>query len=280
MFYPRGLQHRAELAYVSRRLNSVEINGTFYSLQCPASFIQWYEQTPPDFLFAVKGGRFITHMKRLNEVETPLANFFASGPLALREKLGPILWQFPPQFRFDLDRFERFLALLPADTDAAACLARRHDARMERKGVWLDGGASRPIRYAVEVRHESFFAPAFIDLLRRWRVALAFADTAGHWPYAEDLTADFVYVRLHGSRELYASGYSDAELDWWATRLRTWMDGREPDDARHVSDDPPPAAAVRCAYVYFDNDARAHAPFDAVNLARRFSIPSTMEGTP
>lgn len=268
VFYPEGLVRRRELEYASRRMSSVEINGSFYSLQKPSSYRKWYEETPPGFVFAVKGARFITHMKKLREIEEPLANFFASGVLRLGEKLGPVLWQFPKQFGLYEERFEHFLSLLPKTTEEAAELAKRHGPRLEGR-AWTRADHPRPIRHAFEMRHPAFFGPEFVRLLRRHGAALVFADTAQRWPYAEDLTADFVYLRLHGAEHLYASGYTDPQLDWWAERIRAWRSGGEPPDAVRVSDEPPPAAAERDVYVYFDNDAKVRAPFDAMRLAER-----------
>jgi uncharacterized protein YecE (DUF72 family) len=269
-FYPKGLAQRLELWYASRSFNSIEINGSFYSLQRPESYAAWRDQAPDDFRFAVKGGRFITHMKKLRDVETPLANFFASGVLALGPKLGPVLWQFPAMLRYDEERFDAFFRLLPRDQPAAAALAKRHDAKVAGR-TWTKPLCDGPIRYAVEIRHPSFLDPRFVALLRRHNVALCFADTAGIWPYAEDVTADFVYVRLHGAERLYWSGYTDAQLDWWAARLAAWMAGREPPDARRVSTEAAPKgrAKARDAYVYFDNDAQVRAPFDAAALLER-----------
>ena len=210
-FYPEKWPQKRELEYAASKLNSIEINGSFYSLQRPESYQAWYEQTPKDFVFSVKGGRFITHMKKLRDVEVPLANFFASGVLGLREKLGPILWQFPPNMPFDLERFEAFFKLLPRDTEAAAKLGRGHDLKL-RHGSLTKTDRKRKIRHAVEIRREEFVAPKFMAVLRKHRIALVFADTAGRWPYTEDLTADFAYVRLHGAEELYVSGYTDKAL--------------------------------------------------------------------
>jgi len=268
-FYPKGLVHRRELEHVAAHMNSVEINGSFYSLQRPSSYRAWYEQTPKDFLFAVKGGRYITQMRKLRDVRVPLANFFASGVLRLAQKLGPILWQFPPHFRLDMQRFEEFFQLLPRDTQAAAKLAREHDEKLKH-GAWTKTDKKRPIRYAVEVRHPSYFVPEFVALLRKYKVALVLADTAKRFPYTEDVTADFMYIRLHGDTELYASGYSDSALDWWAQRIRAWRNGGQPADAKVVSDQPPRQRKDRDVYVYFDNDARGHAPLDAMNLMKRF----------
>jgi uncharacterized protein YecE (DUF72 family) len=251
VFYPCGLAQKDELWFASRRLRTIEINGSFYSLQHASSYHRWYADTPDDFVFAVKGGRFLTHNKKLRDCAGPLANFFASGVLALEEKLGPILWQLPPQLGFDADRLSAFAALLPRTTAAAAELARGHDHRV-RHGTYLDVRVDRPLRYAFEVRHESFVDPAFVRLLRRLDVALCVADSAGRWPFLEDVTADFVYVRLHGARRLYVSGYGGAALDAWADRIAAWR------------------ATGRDVFVYFDNDVKVRAPFDAMNLAARF----------
>ncbi|HVN10923.1 MAG TPA: DUF72 domain-containing protein [Kineosporiaceae bacterium] len=252
-FYPSGLAQRRELAYLASRFDTVEINGSFYSLQRPASYQRWAAGVPDDFVFAVKGGRYITHFRRLAFVETALANFFASGLLALGPKLGPVLWQLPPGLRFEPDRLEAFLAQLPPTTVDAARLARGHDARLEGR-VWTTADADRPLRHALEVRDESFRDRALPPLLERYGVALVVADTAGRWPLLFDITADFVYVRLHGDVELYSSGYGDAALDAWAGRVRDW------------------AASGLDVYVYFDNDVDAHAPFDAAGLARRLGV--------
>jgi uncharacterized protein YecE (DUF72 family) len=261
-FYPRDLRHSDELSFASRQVDTIEINGTHYSLQRPPSFAKWRNESPEGFVFAVKGSRYITHLKLLSDIATPLANFFASGVLRLEEKLGPFLWQFSPRFRFDPERLEHFLSLLPRDTEAAAALAQRHDHRLEGR-AWTQTGCKRDLRHAIEIRHQSFLDPAFVTLLRRHGVALVFADSAS-WPYAEDLTADFVYLRLHGSEELYASGYSDEALDQWAARLKLWSQGLQPNDARLAAPDlPPPRCGARDVYVYFDNDAKVRAPVDA-----------------
>jgi uncharacterized protein YecE (DUF72 family) len=268
VFYPEGLAQKDELAFASRALPTIEINGSFYSLQRPESYAQWYEDTPEGFLFSVKGPRFITHIKRLNGIDEPLANFFASGVFELKEKLGPMLWQFPPFFRFDAERFEPFFAMLPHDTEAAQALARRHGPRMFGRAS-LDIDRNRPLRHAVEIRHESFKDEAFIELLRRHRIALVVADTAGKWPLCEDVTADFMYLRLHGDKELYASGYGNAALDDWARRIRAWARGGEPRGARRISSAAPRQRSSRDVYCYFDNDVKVKAPFDAALLMRR-----------
>ena len=219
-----GLLQSDELSYASRQVDTIEINGTFYGLQRPDAFARWYDETPEGFVFAVKGPRFITHIRRLREIETPLANFFASGVLRLEEKLGPVLWQFPPSFRFSAERLDHFFSLLPRDTEAAAALAERHERVARRAAPGPRPTQRRELRHAIEIRHQSFLDPAFVALLRRHRVALVFADSVA-WPYAEDVTADFVYLRLHGSEELYASGYSDEALDHWAARIKLWAAG-------------------------------------------------------
>lgn len=270
-FYPKGLPQRQELAFASRMLPTIELNGSFYSLQRPESYLAWHDETPDGFVFAIKGSRYITHMRRLKDVRIALANFLASGVLALRAKLGPFLWQLPPSMAYDPERFEDFLSLLPRDTSAALSLARQHDERLEGRS-WLKRSAKRPLRHAVEVRHPSFVDPAFIAQLRQHGIAMVVADTAGRWPLLEDLTADFVYLRLHGDKELYASGYDDAALDQWATRIDAWRHGRQVEDACRASTRAAPRRARRDVYCYFDNDIKVHAPYDAANLARRLGV--------
>ena len=266
-FYPNGLTQKRELSFAASKFETIEINGSFYSLQRPESFARWAEDTPDSFLFAVKGARFITHMKKLRAVEAPVANFFASGVLKLGPKLGPILWQFPPNFRFDAERLASFFELLPRDTEAAARIARRHDRRVKGR-AWTRTDEKRPIRHAVEIRHDSFRDPEFVALLRKHRIGLVCADTV-EWPRLMDLTADFMYCRLHGSEVLYASGYDDDALDTWAVRVAAWARGGEPKDAERVIDKPAPKRAARDVYVYFDNDAKVRAPYDAMNLRKK-----------
>jgi len=269
-FYPAGLLQADELSYASRQVDTIEINGTFYGLQRPDAFARWYDETPEDFVFAVKGPRFITHIRRLREVETPLANFFASGVLRLEEKLGPVLWQFPASFRFSAERLDHFFALLPRDTEAAAALAEHHSDWLAGR-AWAKTQRRRELRHAIEIRHQSFLDPAFVALLRRHRVALVFADSV-EWPYAEDVTADFVYLRLHGSEELYASGYSDEALDHFASRIKLWAAGLEPNDARRAAPHAEPISQTpRDVYAYFDNDAKVRAPVDARSLRAKLA---------
>jgi uncharacterized protein YecE (DUF72 family) len=267
VFYPSGLAQHRELEYAARAFPSIELNGSFYSLQAPQSWLDWYRETPANFIFAVKGNRYITHFMKLKNVEKPLANFFASGLFNLREKLGPILWQFPPQLGFDPTKFARFLDLLPRDTAAALALARGRESRMHgRSRLAID--RNRRLRHAVEIRHDSFLDPAFTTLLRRYNVALVVADTAGKWPYREDVTADFVYLRLHGDKKIYSSGYSPQALARWAQRIGAWHRGGEPRDAHRIGGRGRPARR-RDVYCYFDNDAKVHAPFNARSLEQR-----------
>ena len=232
-FYPKDVPQRSWLEYLSRLVNSVELNGSFYRLQTPERYRAWRDRTPADFEFAVKGGRFITHLKRLRDIDGPLANFFGSGVFELGDKLGPILWQLPASVPFDPDLLAAFFDRLPRATPAG-----------------------RPLRHALEPRHPGFTEPMFLDLLREHRIALVIADTAGRFPYLEDITADFAYVRLHGDEELYVSDYSDAALDIWAKKVREL------------------AAATGDVYVYFDNDVHAHAPWNAISLADRLAKPA------
>ncbi|WP_249673555.1 DUF72 domain-containing protein [Pseudomonas abieticivorans] len=279
-FYPEGLTHKDELKFASRAVGSIEINGSFYALQTPDRYAHWYADTPKGFIFSVKGPRFITHVKRLREVETPLSNFFASGVFQLREKLGPILWQFPPSFKFDPALFEHFLSLLPHTCKAALACAKGCDARMRKPG-YLDLGKARgTLRHAVEIRHESFAVPEFIALLRRYKVALVMADTAGKWPYAEDLTADFIYMRLHGDAELYASGYTPKALKHWQARIECWQQGGQPEDAVLIERKTPRKRAGREVYCYFDNDLKVRAPYDARQLIDALGVEDTLTERP
>ena len=253
VFYPEGLPHRRELEFAARHFPTVEINGSFYSLQRPEYYQDWYDATPSGFVFAVKGSRYITHLRRLKEIDKPLANFYASGVFNLREKLGPFLWQFPPMFRFDPARLGDFFGKLPRDTDQALALARRRDARLKgRSRLAID--ARRKLRHAIEVRHPSFVCEEFVSLLREHDIGLVVADTAGKWPKMFDVTSDFVYVRLHGDVKIYTSGYTKRALAQWARRIRDWdADGKD-------------------VYVYFDNDVKVRAPFDALDLMKKLGL--------
>ena len=271
VFYPKELRQKDELGFASHRFRSIEINGTFYSAQRPTTFERWVRETAEDFVFAVKGPRYITHIRRLQEAEAPLANFFASGLFRLGAKLGPILWQLPPNFRYDRSVIEPFLALLPHDTRAAEKLAARNDGRI--KTMALEADAERPLRHALEIRHDSFVDEDFVALLRAHRVALVCADTVD-WPRLMDLTADFAYCRLHGSEQLYASGYDAPSLDRWADWIDAWAHGREAagPGVKRILDKDAPRQAKRDVYVYFDNDIKVRAPFDADGLAERLGV--------
>lgn len=250
-FYPTGLVQRRELAYAAERLTSIEVNGSFYSLQRPASWERWRDDVPEDFVFSVKGPRFITHLRRLRECEQALANFFASGVLLLGRRLGPVLWQLPERLTFEREVVDAFLATLPRRTTQAAALARRYDGKVKDPStVCLEDA---PLRHALEFRSPTFAGDEALALLRHHDVACVLADTAGRWPRVDRLTTDFAYVRLHGDSELYASGYDDSSLDGWAERFRRWSaDGID-------------------VWCYFDNDAKGHAPYDAMRLIERLA---------
>ncbi len=253
-FYPKGLVQRDELAYAARRLGSIEINGSFYSLQRPSSYASWARETPGDFEFAVKGGRFITHMKKLNGVESALANFFASGLLALGPKLGPVLWQLPATAVFDADRLAAFFAHLPRTTVAAAELATLHDEKVASDRALTEASVDLPVWHALEGRHPSFGTDEALSLLRTHDIACVSSDAGDKWPRFDEVTSDFAYVRLHGAEELYVSGYTEQSLDSWTERITAWSAG---------------GADV---YVYFDNDAKVHAPYDAMRLMERLGL--------
>lgn len=271
VFFPEKWPQKRELEYASRQVASIEINGSFYSLQRPSSYRAWHAATPGDFVFSVKASRFITHMKRLKEVEIPMANFFASGVLCLGEKLGPFLWQLPPSFRYDRERLAAFFKMLPRSTEEASWLARRHDARVKGRAA-LKTDRQMLLRHALEVRHPTFETAEFVDLLREHDIALVVADTAGKWPFMEDLTSDFVYVRLHGDEELYVSGYTDEALNEWARKIRAWAKGRTPAGSKRFATKAETRPQGRDVFVYFDNDVKVRAPFDAMSLAHKLGF--------
>jgi len=255
-FYPPGLPLRRQLPYVAERMTSVEVNGSFYGLLRPTSYASWVTEVAPvaddGFVFAIKGSRFITHMRKLVEPTTALANFYASGVLALGQRTGPFLWQLPASFRLDGPKLAAFLEALPRTAGEAAALATLHDERVSGdRALTTTSVPDLPLRHAFEVRHESFRDPTFSALLRRHGVALVLSDNPGTWPVFDEVTAPFTYVRLHGHDELYASGYDDESLDGWAEKVHGW------------------AAAGLDVYVYCDNDAKVRAPFDAMALLAR-----------
>ena len=269
-FYPKGLVQKKELHFASRTVNSIEINGSFYALQTPERYKNWYEDAPDNFIFSVKAPRDITHFKRLRDVEEPIANFFESGVLELREKLGPILWQFPPTFKFDKDLFATFLKLLPTNTHAVTGLNKHEKESLPKK----------PLRHAVEIRNESFRTEEFVTLLRDHKVALVIADTADRWPQIEEITSDFVYMRLHGDKELYQSGYSDDALDRWYKRMKLWSAGKQPADAKLITSHSENSHKPRDVYCYFDNTDKLWAPFNARKILEKFNLADSLEEEP
>ena len=269
-FYPKGLVQKKELHFASRTVNSIEINGSFYALQTPERYKNWYEDAPDNFIFSVKAPRDITHFKRLRDVEEPIANFFESGVLELKEKLGPILWQFPPTFKFDKDLFTTFLKLLPTNTHAITGLNKHERGNLLKK----------PLRHAVEIRNESFRTEEFVTLLRDHKVALVIADTADRWPQIEEITSDFIYMRLHGDKELYQSGYSDEALDRWYKRMKLWSDGKQPNDAKLITSHSEKSHKPRDVYCYFDNTDKLWAPFNARKILEKFNLAGSLEEEP
>lgn len=267
-FYPAGLPQRDELAHATSVFDTIEINGTFYSLSKPSAFRRWHDTAPADFSFAVKGSRYITHIKKLGDAETALANFVASGVLELAGKLGPLLWQLPATLHFDPARIETFLAMLPRDFEQARRLAGRHDDRVETASYGPE--ENHRIRHVLEVRHRSYLCDDLVRIVRRHGVALAFSHAPRDWPYLEEVTAGFVYVRLHGPAETYTSAYGD-DLGSWAERVVAWKDASEPADAVRVTERPPPRRKERDVYVYFDNDVGGHAHREARALAARLA---------
>jgi uncharacterized protein YecE (DUF72 family) len=242
-FYPKGLPKAQELSYASRKLTSIEINGTFYRTQKPDSFRKWAQETPDDFVFSLKGPQFATNRRVLAEAGESIERFFASGVLELKSKLGPILWQMAPTKKFDPDDFAGFLALLPKEI------------------------AGTPIRHAVEVRHESFVTPAFVALARRFSVAIVLVESDKHPPIA-DVTSDFVYLRLQRTSDKVKTGYPPAALASWAERVRTWAAGGVPDDPQTVAGQAP-VKTRRDAFVYMISGAKVRAPAAAMALIEK-----------
>jgi uncharacterized protein YecE (DUF72 family) len=243
-FYPAKLAHARELDYASRKLTSIEINGTFYGTQKPASFKRWAEETPDGFVFSLKAPRAAVNRRVLAEAGPSIERFFGSGLSELGPKLGPILWQLAPTKTFEEADLSAFLELLPRT---------------------LDG---RPLRHALEVRHESFRDPRFIALARRVGVAVVLADS-DTYPMLADVTADFVYARLQKSVAAEPTGYAPEALDRWAERLRTWSGGSEPDDLPKVTTEQACAAGARPCFVYMINGAKVRAPAAAMALIAR-----------
>jgi uncharacterized protein YecE (DUF72 family) len=247
-FYPAGLVQRRELEYFSRRLTSLEINATFHGLMKPTSFEKWHDETPDDFVFAIKGHGRVTQTPHLRNPRPKLADFFASGVLRLEQKLGPLLWQLPEALTFEIGEAQRLIEQLPGTFNQAAALA----AESETGNLANEGLADRPIRHAIEVRNASFIDPGFFVLLRANNIAVVFTNSPEH-PQTRELTADFVYARLSSGPDHHPDGYDDAELDEWATLVRSWL--ARPGDA----------------YVYFNNPNGdlPHTPFNALRLLER-----------
>jgi uncharacterized protein YecE (DUF72 family) len=263
-FYPEGLKQKEELAYASKALTTIEINSTFYSHQKAASFEGWAAQTPDDFVFPVKGHQGITHIKRLKDVELPLANFFASGVLALGKRLGPFVWQLPGNMKYEAARLETFIGLLPKTPDALLTLAKRHDEKT--KAPYFEMAGIDRVRHAIEVRHTSFAEPTFVELLRANNVALVIADTA-EWP-AMDATADFVYCRLQGAPG--ADHYEDKDLDVWAKRFSAIATGRQLEGTFIAAPEKTPQP--KDVFAHFVSTDKKHAPRNAIALAKKLGL--------
>ncbi|BCG00125.1 hypothetical protein PPGU19_046930 [Paraburkholderia sp. PGU19] len=242
VFYPKGLAQKRELEYASRQLTAIEINGTFYGSQKPATFVKWHDETPDDFVFALKAPRFATHRRVLAEARDSVERFVASGVLELKNKLGPINWQFPPTKQFDADDFGNFLELLPAEVDG------------------------QTLRHAVEVRHESFCDEAFVALARKHGVAIVVAGDS-KYPQIADPTASFVYARIMGTEEANPHGYAKKALDKWTERAQTWAAGGAPDDLDTYARAAPKKA--RDVYLFVISGHKAHNPAAAMALIER-----------
>lgn len=242
-FYPDGLTQKRELEYASRKLTSIEINGTYYGSQKPASFAKWHDETPDDFVFAVKGPRFTTNRRILADAGESIERFFSSGVMELKDKLGPINWQFLPTKTCDLEDFDAFLQLLPKAVDG------------------------RLVRHAVEVRHDSFMMPEFVSLARNHAVAIVFAGDS-EFPQIADVTAPFVYARIMGTQQAEPSGYSSKSLDRWAEQMRQWASGRPPAGGKA----PPGQKASKAewdVFVYVISGAKERNPAAAMALIDR-----------
>ena len=243
-FYPDGLAQERELEFASRKLTSIEVNGTYYGSQKPETFAKWHDETPDDFVFALKGPRFATNRRALSEAGESVERFFASGVTELKDKLGPVNWQFMPTKKFDPDDFERFLKLLPKSVDG------------------------RPVRHAVEVRHDSFRTPDFISLARDHGVAVVVAGDADY-PQIADVTAPFVYARIMGTEEAEERGYADEALDRWAERARLWSEGRTPNGLETVTPQPD-GQGPRDVFLYVISGFKVRNPAAAMAMIERF----------
>ena len=249
-FFPPGLVQKKELSYAASRLTSIEINATFRANQKPTSFARWASETPEGFEFSVKGPQLVTHIKRLKNCAEPLANFFASGPLAMSNRLGPFVWQLPPNLAFEPESFEAFLDLLPKTVKSYLALAGRADGA--KQAPFLDASGVTRIRHAIEPRHASFNTPEVNALLAQHNIARVIADTVEQ--PQRDLTADFAYCRLQGPARPDASGYGEADIAAWAQTIAGWRD------------------AGRDIYAYFVHEDKLHAPQNAIALRRALGI--------
>jgi uncharacterized protein YecE (DUF72 family) len=250
VFYPKGLTHAQELSYAAQHLTSIEVNGTFYRTQSPASYRKWAAEVPDGFVFSLKGPRFAVNRRVLAEAGDSIKRFLHSGPLELGDKLGPLLWQFAPTKKFEEADFGKFLELLPTTFDG------------------------RPMRHVIEVRHDSFCVPAFIALLRQFQFPVVFAEHATY-PAIADLTGDFVYARLQKGQEKLKAGYPPKALDEWAERAKTWASGGAPDDLRYVAAEPKSKVKKqpRDVFIYFIHEAKVRAPAAAMALIERVGRP-------
>jgi uncharacterized protein YecE (DUF72 family) len=242
-FYPDGLTHRRELEFASRKLTSIEINGTYYGSQKPESFAKWHDETPDDFVFSVKGSRYITNRRVLSDAGASIERFFTSGVMNLRQKLGPVNWQFMPTKKFDPEDFEGFLKLLPKTVEG------------------------RAVRHAIEVRHVSFRTPDFVALAREHGVAIVLAGDS-EYPQIADLTAPFVYARIMGTTEAEAAGYSNDDLDLWTQRARTWASGGAPEGLATVGAQRN-GKTGRDVFLYVISGFKAHNPAAAMAMIER-----------
>lgn len=244
VFYPQGLKHKDELAYMVSRLTAIEINATYYSLQTPRTFAKWREATPEGFKFTLKGSRFATNRRELAGAEQAVGRFIGQGLSELGDRLGPIFWQFSPTKRFEPDDFAAFLALLPRSADGLA------------------------LRHAVEVRHDSFMTPEFPALLRRHDVACVFAHHAAY-PEMADVASDFVYARLQKGSDEIPTAYPTADLNRWAARLKTWAEGGEPDGLNKADPSATPERKPRDVFAFIIHEGKVRAPHGAMELIAR-----------
>jgi uncharacterized protein YecE (DUF72 family) len=249
VFYPKGLPHAQELSFAAQHLTSIEVNGTFYRTQSPASYRKWAAEVPDGFVFSLKGPRFAVNRRVLAEAGDSIKRFLHSGPLELGDKLGPLLWQFAPTKKYDEADFGKFLELLPATFDG------------------------RPLRHVVEVRHDSFCTPAFVTLLRQFRIPVVFAEHASY-PAIADITGDFVYARLQKGQEKLKSGYAPKALDDWADRAKAWAKGGAPADLKPILPDPKAKKQPRDVFIYFIHEAKLRAPAAAMALIERVGRPN------